>query len=68
MLVEKKSFTVSDFALELGAVLKTMTIGYETYGRLNADTSNAPFGCAGVGRRAQARDRTRRCEADRGCS
>jgi len=41
MLVEKKSFTVSDFALELGAVLKTMTIGYETYGRLNADTSNA---------------------------
>ncbi len=43
-IVEAQSFTFAEdepFQLESGATLSPVTIAYETYGRLNADKSNA---------------------------
>lgn len=40
-LVEKKSFTTTNFYLRSGAVLAQVTIAYETYGRLATDGRNA---------------------------
>ncbi|MCX6044349.1 MAG: homoserine O-acetyltransferase [Chloroflexi bacterium] len=43
-IVEAQSFTFAEddpFCLESGATLSPVTIAYETYGRLNADRSNA---------------------------
>ena len=43
-VVEAQSFTFAEdepFCLESGATLSPVTIAYETYGRLNADRSNA---------------------------
>lgn len=43
-VVETQSFTFAEdepFCLESGATLSPVTIAYETYGRLNADRSNA---------------------------
>ena len=43
-VVEAQSFTFAEdepFCLESGASLSPVTIAYETYGRLNADRSNA---------------------------
>ena len=47
-IVEQKSFTFSEdepFCLESGATLSPVTVAYETYGRLNADRSNAVLIC-----------------------
>lgn len=41
-----QSLTINEpFKLECGAVLPSITIGYHTYGRLNADHSNAIWVC-----------------------
>ncbi|EUJ33713.1 homoserine O-acetyltransferase [Listeria floridensis FSL S10-1187] len=40
MIVEKKSFQIENYKLENGAEIP-VTLGYETYGTLNADKSNA---------------------------
>ncbi|MDQ3250103.1 MAG: homoserine O-acetyltransferase [Chloroflexota bacterium] len=43
-IVEAQSFTFAEdepFCLESGATLGSVTVAYETYGRLNADCSNA---------------------------
>jgi len=40
-LVEKQSFTLTNFATQGGAVIPEMTLGYETYGTLNAAKDNA---------------------------
>jgi homoserine O-acetyltransferase len=47
-IVEQQSFTFAEdepFCLESGATLSPVTIAYETYGRLNADRSNAVLIC-----------------------
>lgn len=44
MYVEKKSFTVSNFEFEAGTILP-VTAGYETYGTLNKDKTNAVLIC-----------------------
>jgi homoserine O-acetyltransferase len=36
----------ADFTLENGTVLPGIRIAYDTYGELNADKSNVPYGCA----------------------
>jgi homoserine O-acetyltransferase len=41
MIVEKKVFTLSSFMTRNGAVLKNVRVGWESYGRLNRDRSNA---------------------------
>ena len=40
-LVEKQSFTLTNFATQGGAVIPEMTLGYETYGTLNEAKDNA---------------------------
>jgi homoserine O-acetyltransferase len=40
-LVEKRVFTLERFTTLGGATLKNVRVGYETYGRLNAERSNA---------------------------
>ncbi|WP_299910334.1 homoserine O-acetyltransferase [uncultured Paracoccus sp.] len=40
-LVEKQSFTLIDFTTDGGATIPEMTLGYETYGTLNAARDNA---------------------------
>jgi len=47
-IVEQQNFTFAEdepFCLESGATLSPVTIAYETYGRLNADRSNAVLIC-----------------------
>ena len=41
MIVEKKTFALPSFTTRNGAVLKEVRIGWESYGRLNRDASNA---------------------------
>lgn len=40
-LVEKQSFTLTDFTTDGGATIPEMKLGYETYGTLNAAKDNA---------------------------
>lgn len=40
-IVQKQQLTLTDFATEGGAVIPRMTLGYETYGTLNAARDNA---------------------------
>ena len=40
-VVEKKTFTQLELLLDCGVTLKNVEIGYETYGQLNPDMSNA---------------------------
>jgi len=40
-VVEKKTFTQLELLLDCGVRLKNVQIGYETYGQLNADKTNA---------------------------
>lgn len=40
-IVEKKSFTLTDFTTEGGVTIPEMTLGYETYGTLNEAKDNA---------------------------
>jgi homoserine O-acetyltransferase/O-succinyltransferase len=44
-LVEKQSFTIADFTAHTGAKVANMKIGWEAYGKLNADKSNAVLIC-----------------------
>jgi homoserine O-acetyltransferase len=39
-LVEKKTFKLPTYTTVEGATIKDVTVGYETYGKLNADKSN----------------------------
>jgi homoserine O-acetyltransferase/O-succinyltransferase len=41
LIVEKKTFEMSDFATVGGETIKKVTVGWETAGTLNADKSNA---------------------------
>ncbi|HEX8665719.1 MAG TPA: homoserine O-acetyltransferase [Beijerinckiaceae bacterium] len=41
MIVEKKVFALPSFTTRNGAVLKDVRVGWESYGRLNRDRSNA---------------------------
>ena len=41
MIVEKKVFELERFTTANGADLKSVRIGWESYGELNADASNA---------------------------
>src|SRR3712207_9587837 len=41
MIVEKKVFELPSFTTRNGAVLKDVRVGWESYGRLNRDRSNA---------------------------
>ncbi|WP_206484414.1 homoserine O-acetyltransferase [Thalassotalea sp. G2M2-11] len=41
MLVEKKSFTTENFTTFNGKTIKNVTVGWESYGKLNEDKSNA---------------------------
>ena len=45
LLAEKRVAHLHDFPLACGRDLERVTIGYETYGRLNADRSNAVLIC-----------------------
>jgi homoserine O-acetyltransferase len=45
LLAEKRVAHLHDFPLACGRDLERVTIGYETYGRLNADRSNAILVC-----------------------
>ena len=44
-IVEKKTFEVASFATQSGRTLKTVKVGWESYGTLNADKSNAVLIC-----------------------
>ncbi|HST91158.1 MAG TPA: homoserine O-acetyltransferase, partial [Brevundimonas sp.] len=41
MIVEKKVFELQHFTTSRGAPLKSVRVGWESYGELNADASNA---------------------------
>jgi len=45
MLVQKKTFRITDFATQGGRLIKEVRVGYETYGRLNAGGDNAILVC-----------------------
>lgn len=45
MLVQKKSFRITDFATQGGRLIKEVRVGYETYGQLNASADNAILVC-----------------------
>ena len=40
MLVEKRAFTLAHFTTESGASIPDVKVGWESYGKLNADKSN----------------------------
>jgi homoserine O-acetyltransferase len=41
MIVEKKTFELPSFKTQSGALIKNLRVGWESYGTLNADKSNA---------------------------
>ena len=41
MIVEKKVFALPEFRTSGGALIRNLRVGWESYGRLNADRSNA---------------------------
>ena len=45
LLTEKKTFELPSFTTQSGRVLKNVKVGWETYGTLNADKSNAILIC-----------------------
>ncbi len=45
MIVQKKTFRIPEFKLQSGSVLRDVAIGYETFGQLNADGTNAILIC-----------------------
>jgi len=40
-IVQKEKFTIPQFAMTNGAIVKNVAVGWEAYGKLNADKSNA---------------------------
>jgi homoserine O-acetyltransferase/O-succinyltransferase len=45
LITRKQTFTMERFTTQSGRALKNVKVGYETYGRLNADRSNAVLIC-----------------------
>ncbi|MGL4497246.1 MAG: hypothetical protein ACRCUX_15645, partial [Beijerinckiaceae bacterium] len=45
LIVEKKVFEIPSFATQSGKTLKNVRVGWESYGTLNADRSNAILIC-----------------------
>ncbi|MCZ8042960.1 MAG: homoserine O-acetyltransferase [Beijerinckiaceae bacterium] len=45
LMTEKKVFTLQSFATQSGRTLKDVKVGWESYGTLNADKSNAVLMC-----------------------